>query len=106
MTLAQCPAAVLRHRASFVTTPPSLVMEPFFLKDLDAEPSEPGVQSAHRDEVPVADLESLGLAATFLYGTRLRRLLVVLWSFLLSVSIYLFLSLVRDGLAEWSKALA
>ena len=64
------------------------------------------MQSAHDDEAPVADLESLGLAATFLYGTRLRRLLMVLWSFLLSISFYLFLSLMRDGLAEWSKALA
>ena len=29
----------------------------FFLKDLDAEPSEPCGQSAHDDEAPVADLE-------------------------------------------------
>ena len=51
-------------------------MGAFFLKDLDAEPSEPGVQSAHDDETPVADLESLGLAAPFLYETRLGRLLL------------------------------
>ena len=47
----------------------------------------------HDDEVTVADLKSLGLAATVLYGTRLRRLLVVLWSYLLSIAMYLFLSL-------------
>ena len=57
-------------------------MGAFFLKDLDAEPSEPGVRSAHDDEAPVADLESLGLATTFLYGTRLRRLLMPLYLFL------------------------
>ena len=56
-------------------------MGAFFLKDLDAEPSEPGVQSAHDDETPVADLESLGLATPFLYGHTSWAAIVVLWSF-------------------------